>query len=230
MRFIIHEQPYEKPLAAGRLHYQVDGRATGAVESWRLTTAVSGYRFLRVDLDAREAESGRSTLYHVVLGEDAHVQRLKYRFWDEGEHVAGNLLLQEELVIASRKIGETAVEEEMTLPAEYWFWFPTSVGLSLLAGAADKGTVTAVTLNTVVDEPVSVETDFFTLQRFDVSLTLGGEEELTVARHELAVRPLSVRWADQERTVWLDEHNWPVKMVRDDGLTAVETRYLRYQS
>ncbi len=60
MRFIVHEQAYEKPIAAGQLRYERDGRATGAIESWRLTRAVEGYEILRVDLDARTAESGHS--------------------------------------------------------------------------------------------------------------------------------------------------------------------------
>ena len=67
MRFIIHELPYERPLLAGRLRYERDGQPTGAIEFWRLTDAVDGYRFLRVDLDARDAASGRSWLYHATL-------------------------------------------------------------------------------------------------------------------------------------------------------------------
>ena len=67
MRFIIHELPYERPLLSGRLRYERDGVPSGAVESWRLTAAVDGYRFLRVDVDAREAPSGRSWLYHLTL-------------------------------------------------------------------------------------------------------------------------------------------------------------------
>ncbi len=70
MRFIIHQLPYERPIVAGQLRYERDGAPTGAVEQYRLTAAVDGYRFLRVDLDARTAPSGRSTLYHLTLNPD----------------------------------------------------------------------------------------------------------------------------------------------------------------
>ena len=42
MRFIIHELPYERPLRAGRLRYERDGRPTGAVEPGRLSEAADG--------------------------------------------------------------------------------------------------------------------------------------------------------------------------------------------
>jgi hypothetical protein len=38
-----------------------------------------------------------------------------------------------------------------------------------------------------------------------------------------------IRWADQARTIWLDAGGWPVQMARHDGLTAVETQYIRYR-
>ena len=50
MRFIIHEQGYERLVAAGQLRYARDGEATGTRELWRLTMAVAGYQFLRVGL------------------------------------------------------------------------------------------------------------------------------------------------------------------------------------
>ncbi len=37
MRFIIHEQPFERIVAAGQYRYEQAGQPTGAVEHWRLT-------------------------------------------------------------------------------------------------------------------------------------------------------------------------------------------------
>ncbi|MGB4873356.1 MAG: hypothetical protein WBP47_25115 [Candidatus Promineifilaceae bacterium] len=42
MRFIIKEQSYEQVIAAGQYRYERDGRATGAVEHWRLTAVTDG--------------------------------------------------------------------------------------------------------------------------------------------------------------------------------------------
>jgi hypothetical protein len=83
-----------------------------------------------------------------------------------------------------------------------------------------SGTYPAVTLDKTAD---------FSLHRLDVTLLpLGQQETLAVARQNVAVRPLSISWQDQIRTVWLNPHRRPVKMVRGDGLTAVETRHIHY--
>lgn len=228
MRFIIREQPFERVLAAGKLQYEQAGRPTGAVERWRLTTAASGYRFLRVDLDAREAASGHTYLYHLLMNENGRAERLQYRFWGSGLQIKGNVLLEEKSVTVSRETNGQHFEEEVELPAAYGFWFPSAVGLGLLADLASAGQPeTAVTLHATIDPQTAAEV--LALQQTAVSLVPGNEEQLTVMGQPVAVRSVTIRWDEQERTLWLDEHNWPLKMRRDDGLTAVETRYIRYR-
>jgi hypothetical protein len=61
-----------------------------------------------------------------------------------------------------------------------------------------------------------------------VTLRTGQQENLAVAQQNVAVRPLSISWQDQLRTIWLNPHRRPVKMVRGDGLTAIETRHIHY--
>lgn len=207
MRFIVHEQAYEKPIAAGQLRYERDGRITGALESWRLTKAVEGYEILRVDLDARAAESGHSYLYHLVRRADGRAERLAYRFWGDDLMVEGNLLLADTSVTNTRTVNGRISTEDVELEPGYGFWFPSSVGLGLLAGF---GGGTAVTLNSEIGNQLSV----FGLQVVEV--VVSGE------------RPLTIRWPENERRIWLDEHGWVVKMSRDDGLTAVETRAIWY--
>ncbi|MCL4266283.1 MAG: hypothetical protein KJ069_23960 [Anaerolineae bacterium] len=214
MRFIVHEQAYEKPIASGLLLYERDGRATGAVESWRLTKAVEGYEILRVDLDARAAESGHSYLYHLVRRADGRAERLSYRFWGDDLMVEGNLLLADTAVTNTRTVNGQTSTEDVELEPGYGFWFPSSVGLGLLAGF---GGGTAVTLDSVSSEQLAVSSEqlvAFALQVVEVVVT--GE------------RPLTIRWLENERTIWLDEHGWVVKMRRGDGLTAVETRAIWY--
>ena len=41
-------------------------------------------------------------------------------------------------------------------------------------------------------------------------------------------RPLTLTWAEQIRTLWLDTHHQPLLMARQDGLRGRETRYIRY--
>ncbi len=219
MRFIVHEQPYEQPIAAGQLRYERDGRATGAVESWRLTRAVAGYEILRVDLDAREAESGHSYLYHLVRREDKTPERLSYRFWGNDLMVEGNMLLADTTVTNTRTVNGRTDTEDVELERGYGFWFPSSVGVGLLAGF---GGGTAVTLASVSSEQLAVSGEWlsvFGLQVVEVVVT--------------GTRPLTIRWLENERRLWLDQHGWVVKMEReglsgDSGLTAVETRAIWY--
>lgn len=221
MRFIIHEQPYETLLAAGLLRYEQDGKTTGAVEHWRLTSAVSGYRFLRVDLDAREAESGDSYLYHLVMTENGRPERLQYRFYGRPLEVNGTVLFEEEAVTAVRnvrrlEIGDwrlERIEDEVTVPAGYGFWFPSSVGLGLLPFTFHASRFTpAVSLRSVPSTQFPVFSLFVTEVKLEVS-TPG---------------QWHIQWEDQERTLWLNEQGDVLKMQRGDGLTAVETRYIRY--
>ncbi|HID52550.1 MAG TPA: hypothetical protein EYP41_11000 [Anaerolineae bacterium] len=222
MRFIVKEQRYEKPIAAGLLQYERDSRPTGAVEHWRLTQAVEGYEILRVDLDARAAPSGQSSLFHLVRQGNGRPERLNYRFWGDGLEIRGTLLFAETHVTATRTVNGETFTEETALPAGYGFWFPSTVGLGLLAGFVG-GTATSV--NSV--QAVTLGSGF-SLQVVDVRLTLGELAELEIARRVAAVRPLTIRWQDEERLIWLDEHEWPVMMRRGDGLTAVETHYIWY--
>jgi hypothetical protein len=224
MRFIVKEQPYEKLIAAGQFRYERDGKPTGAIESWRLSTAVSGYQVVRVDLDAREAASEHSYLYHLVRQENGRPERLSYRFWGHELTIEGTLLFEPDAVTGTRSVNGRVFEEDFNLPAGYGFWFPSSVGAAMLGQMSEWQGETAVTLNGNVsgDEALALQQTQPTWQ--------GGEpEQMMIAKKSLAVRPYILRWDGQKRTVWLDAQNWPVKMARDNGLTAMETRYIWYR-
>jgi hypothetical protein len=225
MRFIIHELPYEKPVASGQWRYMRDGLPTGAIEQWRLSDAVDGFRFLRVDLDARDAYSGRSYLYHLTMDEKGRALQLKYRLWDHGLEIIGNVLLEEEALLVTRETREKRHEDVLTLPRGYAFWFPATAGLSLLAGLPVARTKTAVTLRTTAAEADALMGPLLTT--LDISLDELQPIELMGKTRNL--RPLTIRWQDQERRTWLDENNWPLVMKRGDGLTAVQTRAIRVQ-
>ena len=228
MRFIIHEMPYERPLRAGIFRYEQDAQPTGAVEQWRLTTVSGGYRFLRVDLDARAAPSGQSTLYHLTMNERGQPEQLKFRFWADGIEASGILLCGDDALTLTRNVNGARHEEEIA--RDRVFWLPSSVGLGMLARAAQEGAhhLAAVTLDTrSLRSPAQAEAAF-ALRRADLTLCIGPEEELAVRRETHVVRPLLITWDDQQRTIWIDEHGWPLQMRRQDGLIARETQYIRY--
>jgi len=227
MRFIVREQANEKPIAAGLLRYERNGQPTGAVEKWRLTLPMAGYEVLRVDLDARDAPSGYSYLFHLVRQQNARTEhgrsgrfeRLGARFWGDG------IIVEQTLIFEDQRMTGTCTIKGKTYPIDApigLFWFPSSVGLGLLAGHV--GNYTAVTLNTQFDNP----TETFDLQPVTLKTSLGDASSFTIGSREFAVRPFTIQWDNQSRTVWLDGQNWPLRMERGDGLTAVETRYIRY--
>ena len=225
MRFIIHELPYEKPLTAGQWNYVLDGQATGAIEEWRLTEAVDGYRFLRVDLDARAAQSGRSYIYHLTLDEYGNPVQLKYRLWSTGLEIAGTVLLEEDAVIVTRETAGVRQEDIIKVPAGYAFWFPATAGLSLLTGLAETNNVTAVTLRTAAADPASLMGPHLTV----LDISEDKPKAIDVMGTRQTLRTITIKWENQKRRLWVDAGGWPLMMERDDGLTAVTTRAIKYQ-
>jgi hypothetical protein len=218
MRFIIHEQPYERPLLSGRLRYMRDGAPMGAVETWRLTAAPDGYRFLRIDMDARAAPSGHSLLYHLTLNPAGRPEQLKYRFWGYGHEVSGSAVWEGDEVIARRRVNGLTFEDVACGVA---FWLPSGAGLSLLAQSAGETRGIRMTIDpdpsalmAFVETPVTIEWGAAAEEQFGAEL--------------LSIQPLHVTWGDQRRAVWLDDDRRPLRVWRDDGLTAVAERLIRY--
>jgi hypothetical protein len=245
MRFIIHEQPYERPLLAGQLRYERDGQPTGAVESWRLSEAADGYRFLRVDLDARAAASGRSWLYHVTLAPDGRPEQVKARFWDGRREVATAVVREGNEWLAARQVDDAHHEDVARGDA---FWFPAAAGLAFglwfvvkrFGAALSRGEERAKALNyepaleQLTTSGVTLLLDssdgarMLALVATPVTIDLGVAAEERVGDEVLPVRPLSVAWGQNRRTVWLDDDGRPLRLWRDDGLTATAERLLRY--
>jgi hypothetical protein len=219
MRFLIHELPYERPLLSGRLRYERDGRPTGAVESWRLSEAAEGYRFLRVDLDARAAQSGHSWLYHVTLRPDGRPEQIKARFWAAGHEVTTTVNRQGDEWFAARQVDGVAYEDVAHGGA---FWFPAATGLALLRGCVDE--TRGVTL--LMDTSDAART--LALFATPVTIAIGAPVEERVGDETLAARTLSVGWGRNRRTVWYDDDGRPLRLWRDDGLTATAERLVRY--
>ncbi len=222
MRFIIPELPYEAPVAKGLWRYEQDGEATGAVEQWRLSTAHDGYQFLRVDLDARLAASGRSYLFHAVLDAESRPVRLKYRLWQGSQEVMGNVQLERDAVLFTSGQDERRVEEMIALDEGYKFWFPCSSALGLLAKSQFDGWTPAVTL--VVSENGANGPALLPLV---TSVNRQGPRYTTGSKEALG--PITLSWENQQRTLWLDAQGWPLRMRRQDGVTARETELILYQ-
>lgn len=235
MRFIIKEQSYEKIVAAGKYRYELDDVPTGAVESWRITSAADGYQFLRVDLDAREADSGHSYLYHAVVNSDEQVERLKFRFWGDGLEIVGDVVLNEEAVTVTRKVNGTDYDQVLDLPKNYRFWFPSVAGLHFAGwreNGGHAGPKTAVTLNGHIGGPDTLAAQIVT---FDYHMLITDYKEMEMAGQLRKYVPYKLAWNDQMRIILrsYDETRWPLGMVKMEkgnveGLTAVATQIIHY--
>lgn len=222
MRFVVKEQSYETLIASGQFKYVLDSEATGAVEMWRLSAATTGYEVVRVDLDARSAPSGHSYLYHLVRQSNGRPERLSYRFWGDGLTIEGTLLFAETSVTGTRRVNGQTVSEDLDIDAGTGFWFPSAVGLGL---AANSGSGPAVILNNEIGGQDSLALQQITQ---DVTRQKTAETEMAVAGKMVKTTAWQIEWQGQTRFVLTDENGWPLKMERDDGLTAVETRYIWY--
>ncbi|MEZ4592657.1 MAG: hypothetical protein R3D55_16150 [Chloroflexota bacterium] len=238
MRFIVKEQDYERPIGAGLMRYELDGVPTGAVEHWRLTQATEGYEVLRVDLDAREAASGHSYLYHLVRRTDGAPERLAYRFWGDGLQIEGTLLFSETNITGTRAVNGRTHHEDLDIEPGTLFWFPSAIGLGLALKAKKVTGNTAVTLNgkiggddTLALQQVSLDVDWDYDHIFRTGI---GRQALW----EMDGKPMEalfkkVRWGDSERSVVANIMGWPVAMQRSDFadgklLSAKETRCIWY--
>lgn len=224
MRSIIHELEYETPLAAGRLRYVLDGEPTGVTEAWRLTAAVDEYRFLRVDLDARDAASGRSYLFHMVLNPEGRPEQLKYRVFGAGLLVSGAIVWEAATLSGSRTVNEQSFEDVV---ARGVFWFPSVLGLSTLISQLDpaEGTTEQPGATLLTDSDGVDET--FKLVATPVRVRYAPvDNDLPQKAHS----HLRVAWSGNRRDLWLDEAGFPIRLQRPDGLEALATQLVVYQS
>lgn len=86
------------------------------------------------------------------------------------------------------------------------------------------GESTGVTMSAAAAEP----SELMKLVEMPVMIELGEAILEDVAGELLPVRPLQVSWKEQGRTVWIDPEGRPLRLLRDDGLTAVAERLVRY--
>lgn len=161
MRFLLREQPYEKPLAAGKLIYERDGRPLGRIESWRLSHALDGYRFLRADVDERES-SGRTFLFHVLINPIGQVENLRYRYFEAGSRAQGQILRDGQTITNTCEVNGVRFEEETVAADDSLVWYPTLSGLILLA--IKPQTTTGLTVNIAAVENQTAE-HWFKLKR-----------------------------------------------------------------
>lgn len=228
MRFIIREMDYEKPLAGGILRFERDGIPNGTLESWRVTRALDGYSFLRIDLDGRESKEGESCLFHLLLNPARQIERMKFRYFGSSSEIQGDVQFEEDRITLGHvlidKLNKSTLRRESELSVEpaRGFLFPSAVGLGLLASTfKQSGDLEVASLDQVRNSY---------LRQRKVKFEWGEKEELSVSGQVVTAHSCSIIWDDSQAIVWIDEYDWPLKVIFEDGLSAIENARVRYLS
>ncbi|MCB0007897.1 MAG: hypothetical protein KDE04_15635 [Anaerolineales bacterium] len=217
MRFLVREQGYERAVASGQLRYSRDGAPTGVVESWRLNEAVQGYRVLRVDLDGRAAGAD-SLLLHLLLDPAGQPERLTFRAWAaDGGKLEGNLFFDaDQLVCGRTRDGERLPDVHLPRPEPLRWWYPAGTGLAAFAELT-AGTHELIYLDPDAD---------FAPRPVLVSVGAVATDGLDWRDRPVPAQKRTISWAQQTRTIWFDEHNWP-RRINAGAWQADEVRYVR---
>lgn len=208
MRLLMKEQPYEKRIAAGTLRYEREGQPTGTLEHWRYNHAMDGYKFLRFDLDSREA-SGDTFLCTILVDTNGRLENVRWRFYNGDFRARGQILFEGNHATAVREVAGEQFEAEVVLTNGMAFFVPAVMGLWLFK---DQVVQTAVMLDKSQRQPAA----FMKL----ISLP---------AQLEAVDNGFVLYQAEHRYEVALGEHGWPVKVVWPDGLTAVEQSMNTYR-
>ncbi len=120
----------------------------------------------------------------------------------------------------SREVNGSRYEDEFS--GNGVFFFPSSVGLALLARYPQVET--AWTLNMYDEEKLA---ELFGLVAFRPKITTVDRQTVTIGHTQHNARHVTIAWGDQTRRLWLSDDGWTLKMQRDDGLAALETRTIR---
>ena len=186
MRYLLKEQPYERPLAAGTLVYERESGVPSVLEHWRLTEALDGYRFFRIDLDER-AVTGRSLLFHLLLNEQNRVENLRFRLFSPRQRGEGQVIIEKEMVTVVRTVDDKHFEDELPgMSGEFPLFVPTAAGLSLVRPWAGHGPAAGLMLNSSPSREGETAEEWFAPRRVTVSCELRpdaveGEQQMVVS-------------------------------------------------
>ncbi len=216
MRFIIREQEYETLVAAGRLNYR-----SGVLENWRLTRAVDDYMVMRIDLDRRDAGESNSTLFHLLLEPRGRLERAKLRHLSPDGDQSADFLVEDDSLHVSRASAAGVEHDEIERPAGLDPILPGFIGLALVVRQAGD----------IRNQPVIIvdRARQFAPGQAIMEIEALEEERLAVTGQTLAVRPYLIDLDGTRQTIWLDKVGLPVRVEDDEGVVAVEDRYVRHR-
>ncbi len=219
MRFIIREQDSERLLAAGLFSYHHNGQYTGVTEEWRLTEVLNRYQILRTDIDARESKSEESTLFHMVINSENQPERLKIRFFSPASQGWADLIMGDNIITLTQKIGHQRWEDEAPYADKSGFLFSSAAWLGYWMSHQGSKVASRILHLSQKEKFELVERPLAVQRQEGKPVIIGGQS--------IPAELFTVTISDEKQNLWIDKFGLGLKVVLGNGLTAVETRYIR---
>ena len=214
MRYLHPVQAHERFLASGRYRFFKDGELLPRTESWTIHSHPDGEKFVRVDMDAREAE-GKSILAEALLNSGDSLVRFDIRY--ENARFEGGIknlratyqLADERLQVGFSMNGDERKYDEVSLPRQALIDIPLLVfrGRSIMRLAQrGKGGV-------AVYVPMFEHAQLFpgVFQNEISTIEYVGEDEVLVGERPIPTR--RYRYIDKAASYWIDGHGLIIKRV-----------------
>ena len=214
MRYLHPVQAHERFLASGRYRFFRDSEALRKTESWAIHSHPDGEKFVRVDMDAREAE-GKSILAEALLNSGDSLVRFDIRY--ENARFEGGVknlratyqLADGRLQVGFSMNGDERKYVEVAVPRNALIDIP----LLVFRGRAVMRLAQLGQERMAVFVPMFEHAQLFpgVLQNNVSPVEYVGDDEALVGKRSIPAR--RYRYIDRAVSYWIDRHGVIVKRV-----------------
>lgn len=214
MRYLHPVQAHERFLASGCHRFFRNGELLRKTESWAIHSHPDGEKFVRVDMDAREAE-GKSILAEALLTSGDSLARLDIRY--ENARFEGGIknlratyqLADARLQVGFSMNGEDRQYVEVSVPQNALIDIP----LLVFRGRAVMRLAQLRQARMAVFVPMFEHAQLFpgVLQHNVSPVEYVGDDEVLVGKRLIPAR--RYRYIDKAVSYWIDRHGVIVKRV-----------------
>lgn len=214
MRYLHPVQAHERFLASGCYRFFKDGELLRKTESWAIHSHPDGEKFVRVDMDAREAE-GKTILAEALLNSSDSLVRFDIRY--ENARFEGGVkdlratyqLADERLQVGFNMNGDERKYIEVDVPQQALIDIP----LLVFRGRAIVRLSQRCKDGIAVYVPMFEHAQLFpgVLRNAASPVEFVGEDKVVVGKRLIPAR--RYRYFDKAASYWIDQHGVIVKRV-----------------
>lgn len=233
MRYLHVVQAHERYLASGRYRFLKNGEALQKHELWTMHELGDNSRFVRIDLDAREAE-GKSILAEALLGANDQLMRFDIRY--ENRNSAGGI----RILAATYQFEAGMLQVGYAMNGEGRRYLERDIGVDTLVDIPFlvlRGGVLAA-LSAKKTMPIKVFVPMFEQAQLFPGVTQEilppveflGDEKINVGGKALSAN--RYRYRDKAVSYWVDKNGTVVKRVNSykwDEFVVLISDYARWK-